>query len=92
MVHTTGGELFGSCPPISPGRLGLAGPANATGMLLKTGGIFFLLSGWWIVLGAVALLRAPAGIGIFLAAGLAVEIAGLGMLVRAHMARRPRSR
>jgi len=61
-------------------------------MLLKTGGIFFLLSGWWIVLAAVALLRSLAGIGGFLAAGLAVEIAGLGMLVRAHMAPRARTR
>jgi len=61
-------------------------------MLLKTGGIFFLLSGWWIVLAAVALLRSPAGIGAFLTAGLALEIAGLGILVRAHMAPRPRTR
>jgi hypothetical protein len=60
-------------------------------MLLKTGGFFFLLSGWAIVLSAIALLHAPAEAG-FVAAGLAVEIAGLGILVRAHMTPRGRSR
>jgi hypothetical protein len=61
-------------------------------MLLKTGGFFFLLSGWAIVLGAVALLGSLAAKGWFVAAGLAVEIAGLGLLVRAHLAPSGRSR
>jgi len=60
-------------------------------MLLKTGGVFFLLSGWAIVLAALALLRSAAQ-GGFVAAGLAVELGGLGMLVRAHMAPRARGR
>jgi len=54
-------------------------------MLLKTGGFFFLLSGWAIAVSAVALLDSAGAMGGFVAAGLALEIAGLGMLVRAHL-------
>ena len=61
-------------------------------MFLKTGGFFFLLSGWGIVLGAVALLGSPAAQGGFTAAGLGLEMVGLGMLVRAHTGLRARSR
>ena len=53
--------------------------------MLKTGGFFFLLSGWAIVVSAVALLGSPSAIAAFLAAGLALELAGLGILVRAHL-------
>jgi hypothetical protein len=61
-------------------------------MLLKAGGFFFLLSGWAIVLSAVALLGSPAAKGGFVAAGLALEIVGLGMSLHAHRALRARSR
>lgn len=57
-------------------------------MLLKYGGFSFLVSGWAIVLTAVALLPSPAAKGGFVAAGLAIQIAGLVFVVRAHMARR----
>jgi hypothetical protein len=60
-------------------------------MLLKAGGFFFLLSGWAIVLSAVALLGSAAK-GGFVAAGLALEIVGLGMSLQAHRAPRGRSR
>jgi len=56
-------------------------------MLLKTGGFFFLLSGWAIAVCAVALLGSPGAMGGFVGAGLALEIAGLGMFVRAHLPR-----
>lgn len=64
----------------------------AGSMLLKTGGFFFLLSGWAIVLGAVALLGSPAARGAFMAAGMALEIGGLAILVRSHRAPGGRSR
>ncbi len=67
------------------------GPA-ADSMLLKTGGFFFLLSGWAIVLSAVALLGPPAAKGGFVAAGLALEIVGLALEVRAHRALGGRNR
>jgi len=57
---------------------------------LKTGGFFFLLSGWSIVLAAVALLPGAAARGGFMAAGMALEIAGLGLVLRAHTGRRAR--
>ncbi len=49
---------------------GMAGPYYGASMLLKAGGFFFLLSGWAIVLSAVALLGSPATKGGFVAAGL----------------------
>lgn len=61
-------------------------------MLLKTGGFFFLLSGWVIVLAAVALLGAKSAMGAFIAAGLALELAGLALVLRAQAAMRGRKR
>lgn len=61
-------------------------------MLLKIGGFFFLLSGWVIVLSAVAMLSPLAAKGGFVAAGLALEIVGLALVVRAHLAPRGRTR
>jgi hypothetical protein len=68
------------------------GCGAADSMLLKIGGFFFLLSGWAIVLSAVALLSPAAAEGGFVAAGLALEIVGLALLVRGHMALRGRTR
>jgi hypothetical protein len=44
-----------------------------------------LLSGWLIVLAAVALLPSPATRVGFVLAGLIVEAAGLALLFRAHI-------
>ena len=57
-------------------------------MFLKYGALFFLVSGWTIVLAAVALLESPAAKGGFVAAGLAIQVVGLVFVVRAHMAPR----
>ena len=44
-----------------------------------------LLAGWLLDLAAVVLLRAGAPLGVFLIAGLAVELLGLGLIVRTYM-------
>jgi hypothetical protein len=59
---------------------------------MRAGGIFFLLSGWIIVLAAVALLGTAAAGGVFVAAGLALELAGMALVLRSHMARRAHRR
>jgi hypothetical protein len=51
---------------------------------MKAGGLLFLFAGWVIVLGAVCLLRSRSAIGIFAAAGMAVELLGLALTVRSH--------
>jgi len=52
---------------------------------MKPAGFLLLLSGWVIVLTAIALLPpGPAG-AAFIAAGLGVEALGMGLVVRAHM-------
>lgn len=58
---------------------------------MKAGGLLFLLAGWVIVLGALWLLRSRSAIGIFAAAGMAVELMGLALAARSHMGggRRP---
>jgi ABC-type transport system involved in cytochrome bd biosynthesis fused ATPase/permease subunit len=51
---------------------------------LRLVGCFLLLSGWLIVLSALALLAAPGERMTFLAAGLAVEVLGLVLLVQGY--------
>jgi hypothetical protein len=51
---------------------------------MKLAGFFWLLTGWVIVLAAVALLRAGAQ-GGFVLAGCAVQVVGLTQVVRAHL-------
>ena len=51
---------------------------------MKLGGFLLLLSGWGIVLAAVAMLHGNA-ISIFVLAGLAVEILGCILVARAHL-------
>jgi hypothetical protein len=51
---------------------------------MKLAGFFWLITGWVIVLAAVALLRAAAQ-GGFVLAGCAVQIVGLTQVVRAHL-------
>lgn len=53
---------------------------------MKIAGFLLLLAGWLLVLTAVVLLPSPAARGGFVLAGLAVEILGLALAVRAHSA------
>ena len=52
--------------------------------LMKLGGFLLLLSGWGIVVAALALLHGGAVSG-FVLAGLGVEILGLVLVLRAHL-------
>ncbi len=51
---------------------------------MKLAGFLLLLTGWGLVLTALALLPAAATRTAFIFAGLAVEILGLGLCARAH--------
>jgi len=51
---------------------------------MKLGGFLLLLSGWGIVLAALAMLHGTAT-SIFVLAGVAVEIIGLVLVARAHL-------
>jgi uncharacterized membrane protein YccC len=55
---------------------------------MKILGFLLLVSGWAIVLTAVALLTRDVPRAAFVLAGMGVEIIGLALLVRAHPARR----
>ncbi len=67
----------------------MAGTAAAcpTIRTIKLTGLFFLISGWVIVLAAVALLAGGTQ-RAFAAAGGAVEAGGLALLCRAHAGKR----
>jgi hypothetical protein len=54
-------------------------------LAMKLPGFLLLLSGWGLVLAAVALLRAPAPRTAFVLAGMGVEALGLALVVRSHM-------
>jgi len=51
---------------------------------MKLGGFLLLLSGWGIVVAALALLHGAA-LAPFILAGLATELVGLVMVGRAHL-------
>jgi len=53
-------------------------------ILMRLPGFLLLLAGWAIVLAAVALLRSTAQ-GVFVVAGLGVQLLGLGFVVRSHV-------
>jgi hypothetical protein len=53
-------------------------------MIMRMVGFFFLITGWIIVLSAIALLQATLQ-SAFVFAGFAVQLAGLIIVVRAHM-------
>jgi len=55
---------------------------------MKILGFVLLVSGWAIVLTAVALLTEDTPRAAFVLAGLGVEIVGLMLLIRAHPVRR----
>lgn len=52
---------------------------------MKLAGLFLLVAGWAIVVGAVALLPSAGGRVGFVLAGMAVELLGLALTVRAHL-------
>ena len=51
---------------------------------MKLGGFLLLLSGWAIVVAALAMLHGGA-LSAFIVAGLAVEILGLVLFVKSHI-------
>jgi len=53
---------------------------------MKLLSLFLLLSGWGIVLAAVVLLASPPARIAFVLAGVAVELLGLALLFRCHLA------
>ena len=53
---------------------------------MKLAGFLLLLAGWVIVLSAVALLASPGQRAGFVLAGIGVEVAGLVLVVRPHLA------
>jgi len=55
---------------------------------MKILGFMLLLSGWAIVLTAVALLTQDGPRAAFVLAGIGVEIVGLTLVIRAHPVRR----
>lgn len=52
---------------------------------MKPLGFFLLLSGWGIVLAALAMLSSPVARTAFLYAGVAVEFLGLVLVFRCHL-------
>jgi hypothetical protein len=52
---------------------------------MKLAGLFLLVAGWAIVVGAVVLLPSAGGRVGFVLAGMAVELFGLALAVRAHL-------
>ena len=52
---------------------------------MKLAGFLLLVAGWAIVVAAVALLPAPGTRIAFVLAGMAVELFGLTLAVRAHL-------
>ena len=55
---------------------------------MRLAGLLLLVSGWAIVLAAFLLLGAIAARGGFVAAGVAIEILGLSLVARSHLAGR----
>ena len=55
---------------------------------MKLLGFLFLVTGWTIVLSAVALLPSGVPRSAFAVAGLAVELMGLALVARSHPLRR----
>jgi hypothetical protein len=52
---------------------------------MKLAGLSLLVAGWAIVVGAVVLLPSAGGRVGFVLAGIAVELFGLALAVRAHL-------
>jgi hypothetical protein len=56
---------------------------------LKPAGFFLLIMGWLLVLSALILLGQGAARAGFVGAGVAVELLGLALVVRSHIAPKP---
>jgi hypothetical protein len=52
---------------------------------MKLAGFLLLLSGWFLVVGAIVLLPAPAPRAGFVLAGVGVEVLGLVLAARSHL-------
>ncbi|HEV3480737.1 MAG TPA: hypothetical protein VGR97_00260 [Candidatus Acidoferrales bacterium] len=52
---------------------------------MKILGFLLLLAGWGLVLAALALLAASVPRGIFVLAGVCVELVGLALVMRGHL-------
>ena len=51
---------------------------------MKLPGFFLLLAGWGLVVAALALLHSELPQAVFVVSGIAVELLGLVLVVRAH--------
>jgi len=56
---------------------------------LKPAGFFLLIVGWILVLSAAQMLKSGSAQDAFVAAGIAVEILGLALVVRSHLSPKP---
>jgi hypothetical protein len=65
-------------------KLGLPPMGGLNDWSMKIAALLLLVSGWFIVLTAIALLHS-ASRAAFVYAGTGVEVLGLGLLCRAHM-------
>lgn len=52
---------------------------------MKLVGFFLLLAGWAIVLAALAVIGSGAPLTAFILSGLAVELLGMGLVIRSHL-------
>jgi hypothetical protein len=59
---------------------------------MKIAGFLLLLSGLFLVLSALAVLRQSSPQALFVLLGMGVEVLGLGMVFRAHLPPRERRR
>jgi Flp pilus assembly protein TadB len=55
------------------------------GSSMKLAGLLMLVAGWLLIVATIALLGTAPLRGAFIAAGIAVEAIGLGLLVRSHL-------
>ena len=59
---------------------------------MRVAGLLLLVAGWAIVLAAFVMLGAAAPRAAFVAAGVAIEILGLGLVARSHVSPRESKR
>ncbi len=60
------------------------GSGVAASKIMKLLGFLLMLAGWLIVLAAVAMLAGAGARGVFVTAGVGVEVMGLVLVTRAH--------
>ena len=59
---------------------------------MRLAGLLLLVAGWAIVLAACVMLAAAGPRAAFMAAGVAIEILGLGLVARSHVSAREAGR